>query len=202
MLANVPKDSDRRTVPFGQQPFNIPKGGSHFDPEGGSGTPTPLGSSDEPVKTSDALVKEESRNQADDDAKWEKSDWKSAMTETPYICAASPSSKKRLLAITESAAIVHAVSKRDNGQFSLVERVLQSLGRIGGFEVVPSQDSKGSITAEGLKDFDAVFFYTTGELPITPGGKESLLNFVARGMGSPPLIVPPTPSISGLNMAT
>ena len=62
----------------------------------------------------------------------------------------------KLLVLTESVAFPHAVSKRENGQPSLVERVLQNLGNAGGFDVVSSQDSRASISVEGLKEFDAV----------------------------------------------
>jgi serine/threonine protein kinase/type 1 glutamine amidotransferase len=90
---------------------------------------------------------------------------------------------KRLLAITESAAFSHKVSERTDAQPSLVQRSLQELGESGDFEVVDSQDSRGWIKPEYLKDFDAVFFYTSGELSITPEGKAALLAFVRSGKG-------------------
>src|SRR5262249_52881724 len=95
----------------------------------------------------------------------------------------APRSRKRLLAITQSTAFVHKVSVRQNGQPSLVERILQELGELAGFEVVVSKDAREWITAERLRDFDAVFFYTTGELPITSEGKAALLEFVRSGKG-------------------
>jgi type 1 glutamine amidotransferase len=92
-----------------------------------------------------------------------------------------PRRRKRLLAITESAGFAHKVSRMENGRPSLVDRTVQELGESGGFEVITSQDSRGSIKAEWLKGFDAVFFYTTGELSITPDGKAALLDFVRSG---------------------
>ena len=39
------------------------------------------------------------------------------------------------------------------------------------------------ITPENLKHFDAVFFYTTGELPLSDTQKDGLLSFVRSGKG-------------------
>jgi type 1 glutamine amidotransferase len=93
--------------------------------------------------------------------------------------------KKKLLALTESgpAAFPHLVSQRENGKPSIVEKVLQKLANIAGIEVAASQDSRVSITAQSLNEFDAVFFYTRGELPITPEGKAALLEFIRSGNG-------------------
>src|SRR5262249_40571207 len=55
--------------------------------------------------------------------------------------------------------------------------------RTGQFEVVCSQDSRKDITAENLAKFDAVFFYTTGELPLSDTQKADLLAFVKKGGG-------------------
>jgi uncharacterized protein len=78
-----------------------------------------------------------------------------------------------------------------NGQPSHAEKVLQELGTKNGWEFTFSKDGS-IITPGGLKPFDAVFFYTTGDLT-TPGtdkqppmpaeGKQTLLNYVASGKG-------------------
>src|SRR5262249_50684261 len=52
-----------------------------------------------------------------------------------------------------------------------------------GIDVVCSQDSRSEITAENLAKFDAVFFYTTGELPLSAEQKRDLLEFVRSGKG-------------------
>jgi type 1 glutamine amidotransferase len=65
----------------------------------------------------------------------------------------------------------------------LVEKTLMELADKHGFEVVCSQDSRKEITAENLRNFDAVFFYTTGELPISDTQKADLLAFVRGGKG-------------------
>lgn len=65
----------------------------------------------------------------------------------------------------------------------LVETTFMNLGKQHGFEVVCSQNSRGEITAENLKRFDAVWFYTTGELPLSDVQKADLLGFVRSGKG-------------------
>lgn len=66
----------------------------------------------------------------------------------------------------------------------LVEKTFVELGKSSGtFDVVCSQDSRTEITAENLKNFDAVFFYTTGELPLSDTQKADLLSFIKNGKG-------------------
>jgi type 1 glutamine amidotransferase len=93
--------------------------------------------------------------------------------------------KKRLLVITESRGFVHDVVRRPkDGGLCLVEKTLIDIGnRSGDFEAVCSQDSRKEITAENLKNFDAVFFYTTGSLPLSAVQKADLLAFIRAGKG-------------------
>jgi type 1 glutamine amidotransferase len=99
--------------------------------------------------------------------------------------------KKRILLITESRGFVHDVVRRPSGwsklafgEDCLVEKVCKELAdKTGRFEVVCSQDSRKDITAENLARFDAVFFYTTGELPLSDTQKADLLAFVKKGGG-------------------
>ncbi|PWU03418.1 MAG: ThuA domain-containing protein [Terriglobia bacterium] len=49
-------------------------------------------------------------------------------------------------------------------------------------EVTATEDL-ATITAESLQAFDAVFFFTSGELPISDGQKSALLEFVRGGKG-------------------
>jgi uncharacterized protein len=63
------------------------------------------------------------------------------------------------------------------------EATFMELGNQHGFDVVGSQDSRTEITAENLKNFDAVWFYTTGELPLSETQKDALLAFVRGGKG-------------------
>jgi type 1 glutamine amidotransferase len=92
--------------------------------------------------------------------------------------------KKRLLVITESKGFVHDVVRRRDNELSLSEKILTELAeKSGDFDVVCSQDSRKEITAENLKNFDAVFFYTTGELPLSDVQKSDLLAFIRSGKG-------------------
>jgi type 1 glutamine amidotransferase len=53
----------------------------------------------------------------------------------------------------------------------------------GLFDVDCSQNSRAEITADNLKKYDAVFFYTTGELPLSDAQKSDLLAFIRSGKG-------------------
>jgi type 1 glutamine amidotransferase len=66
----------------------------------------------------------------------------------------------------------------------LVETTFMELAKkTGWFEVDCTQNSRGEINAENLKKYDAVFFYTTGELPLSDVQKSDLLAFVRSGKG-------------------
>jgi len=92
--------------------------------------------------------------------------------------------KKRVLVITESRGFVHSVVNRGKGKLALSEQVLMAIGeKSGDFEAVCSQDSRKMITAENLAKFDAVFFYTTGSLPISDTQKADLVGFLKKGGG-------------------
>lgn len=99
--------------------------------------------------------------------------------------SAQENEKKKLLVITESKGFVHDVVRRGkDGSLALVEKVFQEMAhKAGFFEVTVSQDSRKDLTAENLKNYDAVWFYTTGELPISDTQKADLLAFVRSGKG-------------------
>lgn len=66
----------------------------------------------------------------------------------------------------------------------VVEKTFMELSKkTGMFDVVCSQDSRSEISAENLKNFDAVFFYTTGSLPLSGTQKSDLLDFIKSGKG-------------------
>ena len=100
--------------------------------------------------------------------------------------------RRRLLCFTKSSGFQHGPVKRPaDGSFSLVERVMKEQGAKHGFDVECTKD--GSVfTKDGLKEYDAIFFYTSGMLtevgtdgtPAMPaGGKAALLEAVAGGKG-------------------
>src|SRR6185369_8899201 len=76
--------------------------------------------------------------------------------------------EKRVLVYTVSAGFEHDVVKRAKpDELSIVEKALVDLGaRTGHFEAVPTRDA-ASFSAENLAKYDLVFFYTTGELPLS-----------------------------------
>jgi uncharacterized protein len=108
----------------------------------------------------------------------------SAAVWTVAPVSAEGPTKKRLLVITESKGFVHDCVNRKGKPLCIVEEALTELGKkTGDWEAVCSQDSRKDITAENLKDYDAVFFYTTGELPLSDTQKADLLAFVKSGKG-------------------
>lgn len=99
--------------------------------------------------------------------------------------------RKRILFFSKSSGFEHAVIADQNGRPALVERVLAELGAKNNIEFTFSKD--GSLfTPAYLAQFDAFFFYTTGDLttagtdrnpPMTAAGKAAFLQAVAQGKG-------------------
>ena len=78
-----------------------------------------------------------------------------------------------------------------NGQPSFAEKILLELGAKNGWEFTFSKDGS-KFSPDYLNQFDAVFFYTTGDLcsegtdknpPMTPAGKQALFDYVRSGKG-------------------
>lgn len=104
---------------------------------------------------------------------------------------------KKILFFTRSQGFEHSVVKRPKpDELSFAEKHLVELGKKHGFEVTASKD--GTLFNEkGLEPFDAIVFYTTGDLegpkgkmeaegmskPMPPDGKDALLKYVAGGKG-------------------
>ena len=104
--------------------------------------------------------------------------------------AAADKKKQKVLYFSRSAGYEHEAVKRKNGQPSISERILNELGKKHGFEVVSTKD--GRVFDGNLDQYDAIAFYTSGvltkpnkqqTLPMTPEGKEKLLNAIASGKG-------------------
>ncbi len=92
------------------------------------------------------------------------------------LSASAPAAVKRVLYVTHSAGFRH-----DSIPFS--QQVLaQVASRSGSLEVVSTEDLS-QLTAENLKSFDVVFFFTSGELPLSESQKSDLLAFVREGKG-------------------
>ncbi len=105
--------------------------------------------------------------------------------------------RKRVLFFTKSSGFEHDAIKPvlKDGRPGFAFPVLEELGRKQNIEFVFSKDA-WRFTPEYLAQFDAFFFYTTGDLtmaksdprgdglpPMTPEGKAALLAAVAGGKG-------------------
>ena len=89
-------------------------------------------------------------------------------------CFAAP---KRVLFLTYTAGFRHGSIPAS--QQSMLDIAARSNGRL---EVVPTEDLS-LLSADNLKSFDAIFFFTSGDLPITDQQKSDLLQFVREGKG-------------------
>jgi len=105
--------------------------------------------------------------------------------------AAAGRKKQKVLYFTRSAGFEHSVVRRTNGELAHSEKILTELGKEHGFDVVCTKD--GGVFDKSLDGFDAIAFYTTGDLcqpekkrnnpPMSPQGKQNLLNAIAAGKG-------------------
>ena len=84
--------------------------------------------------------------------------------------------KRKVLYLTHSAGFKHDV-------LPLSEQILKQIGeRSGAFEVTATQDCS-ALSRDGLKPYDVVVFYTTGELPISDAQRAAFLDFIRSGKG-------------------
>lgn len=75
----------------------------------------------------------------------------------------------RVLMVTQSAGFKHGSVSRKEGQLAPAERAVTEIGISSNlFRVDCTQDVKKDFTKENLQNYDIVFFYTTGDLPIPP----------------------------------
>jgi type 1 glutamine amidotransferase len=104
---------------------------------------------------------------------------------------AAEGKKQKVLYFTRSQTFEHDPVKLKDGQPSLSDRILTEMGQRNGFEVVCTKD--GTVFDGDLDQYDAIAFYTTGDLtqrdatdktpPMSPAGKEKLLRWIAAGKG-------------------
>lgn len=115
------------------------------------------------------------------------------MPATLLVTAAAlfSSEPKKILFFTKSSGFEHPVISWRNGQPSFAEKILSDLGKKNGWEFTFSKDGS-TFSKEYLSQFDALFFYTTGDLcapgtdmqpPMTPEGKQALFDYVRSGKG-------------------
>jgi type 1 glutamine amidotransferase len=98
----------------------------------------------------------------------------------------------KVLVFTRSQGFEHSVVKAGkDGKPSLVDRTMTELAAKHNFEVTCTKDGR-IFLPETLREFDAFFFITTGDLtkeggdkqpPMPPEGKKALLDAIAAGKG-------------------
>jgi len=110
------------------------------------------------------------------------------------VCAvafAAVPAKRKILFFTKSSGFEHSVISWKNGQPSHAEKVLLELGAKNGWDFEFSKDGS-KFSKDYLNQFDAVFFYTTGDLcsegtdkqpPMSAEGKQALFDYVKAGKG-------------------
>lgn len=111
----------------------------------------------------------------------------------PFARAATntPEKNKKILMFTKSSGYEHSVIHRTDGKLGLAEQIVTDLAKQHGFDVNATKDGRIFSSTE-LKQFDAFFFYTTGDLttegtdknpPMTAEGKQSFLDLIHQGKG-------------------
>lgn len=89
---------------------------------------------------------------------------------------AKPARKRKLLYLTLSAGFHHAVVPFSTG-------IVKEIGETSGAFDTTVTDDLTPFTAENLKHYDAVMFYTTGELPMSDEQKKAFIDFIRSGHG-------------------
>ncbi len=97
-------------------------------------------------------------------------------TPGPRTGGANEHKKGRLLYLTLSAGFKHDTAAPSR-------HIVKGIGeKSGAFDTTLADDVSG-FTAQNLKNYDAVMFYTTGELPMTSDQKTAFVDFVKSGRG-------------------
>jgi type 1 glutamine amidotransferase len=90
--------------------------------------------------------------------------------------AAQPAHKGHLLYLTLSAGFKH-------DSVPLSRDIVKEIGQRSGAFDTTLADDVSPFTAANLKRYDAVMFYTTGELPMTDEQKHDFIEFIQSGHG-------------------
>jgi uncharacterized protein (TIGR03437 family) len=92
------------------------------------------------------------------------------------LAAALAAQPKRILYVTHSAGFRH-------DSLPVSAEVMRSVAAATGKLEVAATDDVSLLNAATLRGYDAVFFFTSGELPISDQQKRDLLEFVRSGKG-------------------
>jgi len=94
----------------------------------------------------------------------------------PQVGYSQPAGKGKLLYMTLSKGYHHE-------SVELSKQIVKEIGeKSGAFDSTVTEDV-GAFTKENLKNYDAVMFYTTGELPMTEEEKNAFVDFIRSGHG-------------------
>ncbi len=108
-----------------------------------------------------------------------------------FSASAQAETARKLLFFTKSSGFEHSVISWSKGKPSLAEKVFLDLGKKNSWEFTFSKDGS-KFSPEYLAGFDAVIFYTTGDLttagtdgqpPMSAAGKQALFDYVKSGKG-------------------
>ncbi len=100
--------------------------------------------------------------------------------------------KKSVLIFTKSSGFEHQVIKVTDGQPSILEQAVKTLADQHGFEITATKDGRVFDSPDFQKKYSAVLFYTTldltkpgkdGNPPMSPAGKQALLDAIHGGLG-------------------
>src|SRR5215217_3283135 len=80
-----------------------------------------------------------------------------------WAAAAEDKKPQKVLFFTKSAGFQHSCITRKGDNLSHAEQVMVDLGKKHGIEVTATKDGR-IFTEERLAPFDAIMFYTTGDL--------------------------------------
>jgi uncharacterized protein len=94
----------------------------------------------------------------------------------PVRPSAAAPRKGHLLYLTLSAGFKHDT-------VALSRDIVPQIGKDSGAFDVTLADDVCPFTADNLKKYDAVMFYTTGELPMSDAQKEAFIHFIRSGHG-------------------
>jgi uncharacterized protein len=98
---------------------------------------------------------------------------------------------KKILFFSKSSGYEHDMIKKQDGQPSKAEKILSELGQKNNIEFTFTKDG-GVFTPGNIAQYDAFFFYTTGDLtapgsdknpPMSKEGKAAFLQAIANGKG-------------------
>jgi type 1 glutamine amidotransferase len=96
----------------------------------------------------------------------------SALTVSPSHAQDRPG---RILYFTHAAGYRHEVIPDS-------QDILKKIGAAAGFEVTASEDV-AAFTAENLRQYGAVIFFTSGDLPLSNAQQAAFMDFIRRGGG-------------------